>query len=269
MIACRLARAGAAQRGVVWSRRPWALSGRWLAGVSSGSDGSGEAPEDDDAGDAEATEAEDLARVQRVHEGLGSLLGAVDDHVVGHTELKEAMLLGIVAKEHVYLEGPPGSAKTYLSEIISESTDLGFFFYQMHRDSRLSELIGDAVIVRDTGPDGAETIRQVGFFFCCVVQMATWSLEINAPMLWQASMAGGANNKTNPFRPFPSLSVPFPPVSVPFRPLPSPSLPFPPPVDGAGGLAHCRDLRFGRHLAGAGGGAERAAADFERAAVRP
>ena len=50
-------------------------------------------------------------------------------------------------------------------------------------------------------------------FFCCVVQMATWSLEINAPMLWQASMAGGANNKTNPFRP----------VSLPFPPLPSPS----------------------------------------------
>ena len=66
-------------------------------------------------------------------ERLRDLLRCADDHVVGHADLKEAMLLGIVAREHVYIEGPPGSAKTYLSEVFAESTDLEFFFYQMHR----------------------------------------------------------------------------------------------------------------------------------------
>ncbi|GBG30265.1 ATPase ravA [Hondaea fermentalgiana] len=71
------------------------------------------------------------------------------------------MLLGLLAKEHVYLEGPPGVAKTMMSEIISESTGLEVFMYQMHRDTRLAELVGDSVIVRDRdATTGGEVIRQ-------------------------------------------------------------------------------------------------------------
>ena len=75
----------------------------------------------------------DAASAASPLERLRDLLRCADDHVVGHADLKEAMLLGIVAREHVYIEGPPGSAKTYLSEVFAESTDLEFFFYQMHR----------------------------------------------------------------------------------------------------------------------------------------
>ena len=76
------------------------------------------------------SEIDDASPLER----LRDLLRCADDHVVGHADLKEAMLLGIVAREHVYIEGPPGSAKTYLSEVFAESTDLEFFFYQMHRE---------------------------------------------------------------------------------------------------------------------------------------
>jgi MoxR-like ATPase len=46
-----------------------------------------------------------------------------------------------------------------LSEIVSKSADLSFFFYQMHRDTRLSELVGDLVISREDTKNG-EIIRQ-------------------------------------------------------------------------------------------------------------
>ena len=83
----------------------------------------------------------------------------MDNLVVGHEEVKLSLLLGIIAREHVYIEGPPGTAKTMLAEIISAAANLRFFFYQLHRDTRLSELIGDIVISKETTDDG-EVIKQ-------------------------------------------------------------------------------------------------------------
>ena len=65
----------------------------------------------------------------------------MDKYVVGHEDVKMSLLLGIIAREHIYVEGPPGTAKTMLSEIITSAAQLNFFFYQLHRDTRLSELI--------------------------------------------------------------------------------------------------------------------------------
>lgn len=94
----------------------------------------------------------------RVFPDLQKLRLTMDDHVVGHHDIKEAMMLGLLAREHVYLEGPPGVAKTMLSEIVVAATDLKYWFYQMHRDTRLNELIGESVIVKDSSPKG-EVIR--------------------------------------------------------------------------------------------------------------
>lgn len=83
----------------------------------------------------------------------------MDKYVVGHEEVKMALLLGIISREHIYVEGPPGTAKTMLSEIITSAAQLKFFFYQLHRDTRLSELIGDLVISKET-TDSGEIIKQ-------------------------------------------------------------------------------------------------------------
>lgn len=83
----------------------------------------------------------------------------MDNLVVGHEEVKLSLLLGIISREHVYIEGPPGTAKTMLAEIISAAANLRFFFYQLHRDTRLSELIGDIVISKETTDEG-EVIKQ-------------------------------------------------------------------------------------------------------------
>ncbi|NSW73612.1 MoxR family ATPase [bacterium] len=88
-----------------------------------------------------------------------TLKSELDELVVGHNEVKTALLLGIVSREHIYIQGPPGTAKTMLSEIVSKSAELNFFFYQMHRDTRLSELVGDLVISREDTNDG-EIIKQ-------------------------------------------------------------------------------------------------------------
>ncbi len=94
-------------------------------------------------------------------DGLAQIRGAMDRYVVGHDDVKEAIMLGLVAREHIYLEGPPGTAKTMLAEITSEAADLQFFFYQLHRDTRLAELVGDTVIFRERDETGGEIIRQM------------------------------------------------------------------------------------------------------------
>ena len=93
-------------------------------------------------------------------EGLEQIRSHMDSYVVGHDDVKEALMLGLIAREHIYLEGPPGTAKTMLAEITSEAAELEFFFYQLHRDTRLAELVGDTVIVREQDESG-EVIRQM------------------------------------------------------------------------------------------------------------
>jgi MoxR-like ATPase len=90
----------------------------------------------------------------------------LDRYVIGHEDIKEGILLALIAREHVYIEGAPGTAKTMLAELTAKAADLSFYFYQFHRDTRLSELIGDYIITRETesGSDGnsgnGELIRQ-------------------------------------------------------------------------------------------------------------
>ncbi len=96
-----------------------------------------------------------------VEPGLGPLSGLLHRHVVGHDDVKEALLLGLLCREHVYLEGPPGIAKTRLAEVAAQGAQLDFFFYQLHRDTRLAELVGDVVLERRTLEDGSgERIHQ-------------------------------------------------------------------------------------------------------------
>ncbi len=94
-------------------------------------------------------------------ERVAALRELLDRHVIGHDDAKQALLLALVCREHVYLEGPPGTAKTRMAEVTARGAGLGFFFYQLHRDTRLAELVGDVVLERralETG-DG-ERIHQ-------------------------------------------------------------------------------------------------------------
>jgi MoxR-like ATPase len=98
-----------------------------------------------------------------MHEQLERLRDLLDRHVVGHAGAKQALLLGLLCREHIYLEGPPGTAKTRMAEVAARGSSLEFFFYQLHRDTRLAELVGDVVLerrpIREPGAEG-ERIHQ-------------------------------------------------------------------------------------------------------------
>ena len=92
---------------------------------------------------------------------LRRISAEMDARVVGQTKVKQAMLMGIAASEHVYVEGPPGVAKTFLAEIMAQSCGLSFHAIQFHRDTRLCELVGEPVIRREALGEGAgEVVRQ-------------------------------------------------------------------------------------------------------------
>jgi len=97
--------------------------------------------------------------MEQLHKTLNHIMECMDRYVIGHDDIKEAILLGLIAREHVYVEGPPGTAKTMLAEIAAKAANLEFFFYQLNRDTRLSELVGDYVIHRER-EEQSEVIRQ-------------------------------------------------------------------------------------------------------------
>ena len=97
--------------------------------------------------------------MEQLHKTLNHIMKCMDRYVIGHDDIKEAILLGLIAREHVYVEGPPGTAKTMLAEIAAKAANLEFFFYQLNRDTRLSELVGDYVIHRER-EEQSEVIKQ-------------------------------------------------------------------------------------------------------------
>ena len=56
--------------------------------------------------------------------GVLKLRDRLDAAVIGQGPLKECLVLALIAKEHVYVEGPPGAAKTLLAEEIATSAPI-------------------------------------------------------------------------------------------------------------------------------------------------
>ena len=98
---------------------------------------------------------------QSIQEQFSRLRKEMDRYVIGHDTVKNGLLLGLMSREHIYVEGPPGMAKTMLAEIVSGASSLNFYLYQFHRDTRLAELVGDIVIQREqSATEGSEVIVQ-------------------------------------------------------------------------------------------------------------
>ena len=92
---------------------------------------------------------------------VSALRTLLDQRIVGHQDTKDCILLGLAAKEHVFIQGEPGTAKTYAAELASHLAGLKTYSVQFHRDTRLQDLIGDAVIVRQQDNESnTEIVRQ-------------------------------------------------------------------------------------------------------------
>jgi MoxR-like ATPase len=83
--------------------------------------------------------------------------------VVGHDEAVELMLIAALARGHVLLEGPPGTAKTLLAQAMARVLGAHFQRVQFTPDTLPSELIGTMVT------RGGELVLERGAVFTNVL----------------------------------------------------------------------------------------------------
>ena len=100
------------------------------------------------------------ASLTDLHKAFQCIRGQLDKFIIGQADIKEALILALIAQEHIFLQGEPGCAKTLLAEVAGNAANLKFQYCQLHRDTRLSELVGDIVLERTPMPGGAEVISQ-------------------------------------------------------------------------------------------------------------
>jgi MoxR-like ATPase len=79
--------------------------------------------------------------------------------VVGHDAAVEAMLVAVLARGHILLEGPPGSAKTLLARVLARLIGGHFRRVQMTLETQPTEITGDIVLA-----GGQEVFRKGAIF---------------------------------------------------------------------------------------------------------
>ncbi len=82
---------------------------------------------------ADSTPLRDLAR---------AALSALDRALLGHEDAKIGVLLALFAREHAYLEGPPGCGKSALAAAAARVVGAQSAQIHFHRDTHASDLLG-------------------------------------------------------------------------------------------------------------------------------
>lgn len=84
----------------------------------------------------------DIAEAQRI---VGAVADAFAAKVVGQQNLRESLLIGLLAGGHILIESVPGLAKTTAARVIAESIHGGFQRIQCTPDLLPSDIIGTQV----------------------------------------------------------------------------------------------------------------------------
>jgi MoxR-like ATPase len=113
------------------------------------------------------TQELDLIREEDAAERLRELLSRarveVSKAVVGHDQAVDLMLIAALARGHVLVEGPPGTAKTLLAQAIARVLGANFQRVQFTPDTTPNELIGTFVM------QGGELVLERGAIFTNVL----------------------------------------------------------------------------------------------------
>ena len=91
------------------------------------------------------------ARVAEQHELLAACVAEVGKRIVGQRAMVQGMLMALLARGHVLLEGMPGLAKTRAVKTLAEVTDVSFRRLQFTPDLLPADLIGTMVFRQHTG----------------------------------------------------------------------------------------------------------------------
>ncbi|MBP1819047.1 MoxR family ATPase [Mycobacterium sp. OAE908] len=89
----------------------------------------------------------DVAETQRV---VGAIAEAFSAKVVGQENLRESLLIGLLAGGHILIESVPGLAKTTAARVIAEAVHGGFQRIQCTPDLLPSDIIGTQVYEAQT-----------------------------------------------------------------------------------------------------------------------
>ena len=92
---------------------------------------------------------------------LQRLRCALDEAMVGQEDAKRGLLLALLAREHAYLEGPPGCGKSALAEAALDTWGAPSARLTIHRDLRDSDLLGDPVLRRSPHGAGERIARSI------------------------------------------------------------------------------------------------------------
>jgi len=84
----------------------------------------------------------DMMTLDEVGQLAGAIRGEVAKAVVGQTGTVDHMLVALLARGHVLLEGPPGTAKTFLAQSFAASLGLDFGRIQFTPDLMPGDILG-------------------------------------------------------------------------------------------------------------------------------
>src|SRR5262245_37956037 len=85
---------------------------------------------------------------------LAALRTALAGAVHGQDDAAAALVLALVAREHAYLEGPPGSGKSALGRALGRAAGARSAELAFHRDASAADLLGEVHLRRERSPRG-------------------------------------------------------------------------------------------------------------------
>jgi len=83
--------------------------------------------------------------VEKIAEGIAKVRQEIKKTIVGQDEMIDLMLVGLLSKGHILLEGVPGIAKTLTSKLFAKSIHTGFSRIQFTPDLMPADVLGTSV----------------------------------------------------------------------------------------------------------------------------
>jgi MoxR-like ATPase len=80
-----------------------------------------------------------------MNEQLNRLRAELSKHIIGHKNLVDSLLIGLLSQGHILIEGVPGLAKTTAVNAISKALDLNFKRVQFTADLLPSDILGSEI----------------------------------------------------------------------------------------------------------------------------